>query len=150
MLKPQISLFVLLCAAGCEHAYYAKFYNNSGEPAVLRIEGKEYRIAPEQKAFVKYAKLHRTPWSGESWQMREAYFDIEADNRVWRYHKEWGPPESFEFPTVRLTDSFQIQPDRSIWYIGYYDPHVCPPYPPPAHEQPPGFPMKPIVSLPSE
>ena len=143
MRRAVLLVFAVLAVhvvAGCEHAWRATFYNVSGRDLVLTLDRTPVRLPPDSKWYGKYGVLRR----GE---LVHPQFTARSGGTVWAYPKKFGPAGCSGFPTAGLCNTFRIEPDMSVTYVGGHDiDRATGRSPPPARvPQPPNFPLRPQV-----
>jgi hypothetical protein len=120
---------------GCSSPFKLQIYNNTGKDVKATWDDTSASARPG--GVLRLAVKNFDP---------DKFFQLQIGTEIVEYRRLHGIIGCWEFPASGGCNVWQLQPDRTIWYLGGSEPTLKPPYPPPTIDQPAGFPLQPMVA----
>jgi len=134
ILKSSIVFIITSALYGCSHSFKLQIYNNSGKD--LKATWDDASDSAKPNGVLRLSVKNFDP---------DKFFKLQIGTEIFDYPRIHGMAGCWEFPASGGCNVWQLQPDRTIWYLGGSQPTLKPPYPTPSTGQPPGFPLKPMI-----
>jgi hypothetical protein len=137
LLKSSLVFIIALGLYGCSHSFKLAIYNNSGRD--VKATWDDSSASARADGVLRLSVKNFDP---------DKFFQLKIGADTVEYQRIHGIEGCWEFPASGGCNVWQLQPDRTIWYLGGSQPILKPPYPTPPTDQPPGFPLPPRIAHP--